>query len=214
MNETRKDNNYYSDGISLWELLHVMWRHAILIVVMAVVLAAGGFGLAKYVLTPQYTSSVQILVNQKHATADGQAYNNQQADIQMINTYKEIITNHQILSEVRHQLANPTKGGQPAYQLSYRKLKKMVNVQTSQNAQVFQVKVKSANARESATIANTVTSVFQKRIKKLMGFSNIKVASRAVAADKPSFPSVVLFTLGGAIIGFFLGTVIAVIKEV
>lgn len=90
----------------------------------------------------------------------------------------------------------------------------MVNVQTSQNAQVFQVKVKSANARESATIANTVTSVFQKRIKKLMGFSNVKVASRAVAADKPSFPSVVLFTLGGAIIGFFLGTVIAVIKEV
>lgn len=214
MNETRtaQKKGYYSDGIRLWQLFKVMKDHAVLIIVMTIIVAIGSFGIARFVIAPQYTASAQILVNQKHATADGQAFNNQQADIQMINTYKGIITNHQILSTAQKQLADPTSG--PTYNLSYRRLKKMVSVQTSENSQLFELKAKAPSAQEAATVANTVTTVFQKRIKGIMGFSNTKVTSRAVVPTKPSFPSVTLFALGGALVGFFLGTVIAVIKEV
>lgn len=216
MNETQTANQkQYDDGsITLWQLLKIMKRHFFLILIMTVLIAGGGFAIAKYALEPQYTSTAQILVNQKDATANGQAFNNQQAAVQMISTYKELITNHQILSSAQKQLAQPEDTDQPAYQLSYKKLKKMVSVRTIQNAQVFELRVKAPNAQEAATIANTVTDTFQNKIKKIMGFNNTKVTSRAIVPTKPSFPNVLLFTLGGALLGLFLGTVVAVFEEV
>lgn len=216
MNETQTANQkQYDDGsITLWQLLRIMKRHFFLILIMTVLIAGGGFAIAKYALEPQYTSTAQILVNQKDATANGQAFNNQQAAVQMISTYKELITNHQILSSAQKQLAQPEDTDQPAYQLSYKKLKKMVSVRTIQNAQVFELRVKAPNAQEAATIANTVTDTFQNKIKKIMGFNNTKVTSRAIVPTKPSFPNVLLFTLGGALLGLFLGTLVAVFEEV
>ena len=216
MNETQTANQkQYDDGsITLWQLLRIMKRHFFLILIMTVLIAGGGFAIAKYALEPQYTSTAQILVNQKDATANGQAFNNQQAAVQMISTYKELITNHQILSSAQKQLAQPEDTDQPAYQLSYKKLKKMVSVRSIQNAQVFELRVKAPNAQEAATIANTVTDTFQNKIKKIMGFNNTKVTSRAIVPTKPSFPNVLLFTLGGALLGLFLGTVVAVFEEV
>lgn len=216
MNETQTANQkQYDDGsITLWQLLRIMKRHFFLILIMTVLIAGGGFAIAKYALEPEYTSTAQILVNQKDATANGQAFNNQQAAVQMISTYKELITNHQILSSAQKQLAQPEDTDQPAYQLSYKKLKKMVSVRTIQNAQVFELRVKAPNAQEAATIANTVTDTFQNKIKKIMGFNNTKVTSRAIVPTKPSFPNVLLFTLGGALLGLFLGTVVAVFEEV
>lgn len=216
MNETQTANQkQYDDGsITLWQLLRIMKRHFFLILIMTVLIAGGGFAIAKYALEPQYTSTAQILVNQKDATANGQAFNNQQAAVQMISTYKELITNHQILSSAQKQLAQPEDTDQPAYQLSYKKLKKMVSVRTIQNAQVFELRVKAPNAQEAATIANTITDTFQNKIKKIMGFNNTKVTSRAIVPTKPSFPNVLLFTLGGALLGLFLGTVVAVFEEV
>lgn len=214
MKETRTANNiYYSEGMSLWRLLDTIKNHYLLIIIMTVVVAAGSFSVSKFALIPQYSSSAQILVNQKNATENGQAFTNQQADIQMINTYKGLITNHQILSAAKDQLANPTDADQPAYRLSYKRLKKMVSVQTSQNSQLFEIKAKARNAQEAAVVANTVTDVFQQRVKNIMGFKNTKVTSRAIVQTKPSFPDVKLFTLGGALLGLFLGVVIAVIKE-
>lgn len=216
MSETRRVNkpNYDNDSISLWQIFEIVKKHFVLVLITTILVAGCSFAVSKYALVPQYTSSTQILVNQKNATANGQAFNNQQADIQMINTYKELITNHQILSDAQKRLANPASSDQTAYKLSYKKLKKMVKVRTIQNAQVFELKVKATDPHEAATIANTVTDVFQKRIKYIMGFNNTKVTSRAVVSSKPSFPNVQLFTLGGALVGFFLGTVIAVFKEV
>lgn len=210
---TTQNNIYYSEGISLWRLLDVIKNNLLLIIIMTVVISAVSFGVAKYALIPQYTSSTQILVNQKNATDNGQAFTNQQADIQMINTYKGLITNHQNLNAARKQLANPIDSDITAYRISYKKLQKMVSVQTTQNSQLFEIRAKSQNAQEAATVANTVTDVFQKRVKNIMGFKNTKVTSRAIVQTKPSFPNIKLFTLGGALLGFFLGIVIAVIKE-
>lgn len=215
VNETRttQNNIYYSEGISLWRLLDVIKNNLLLIIIMTVVISAVSFGVAKYALIPQYTSSSQILVNQKNATDNGQAFTNQQADIQMINTYKGLITNHQNLNAARKRLANPIDSDSTAYRISYKKLQKMVSVQTTQNSQLFEIRAKSQNAQEAATVANTVTDVFQERVKNIMGFKNTKVTSRAIVQTKPSFPNIKLFTLGGALLGFFLGIVIAVIKE-
>lgn len=59
-------------------------------------------------MTPKYTSTTQILVNKKTSN-EGLEYQNQQADVQMISTYKDIITNQVVLKQVQHNLAHPEK---------------------------------------------------------------------------------------------------------
>jgi Capsular polysaccharide biosynthesis protein len=70
-------------------------------------------------MTPKYTATTQLLVNQKNENnANGQAYNNQQADIQVINTYKDIITSPVILKEPKKnwptQLRSFARPSQPS----------------------------------------------------------------------------------------------------
>lgn len=211
--QTTGNGNYANDSMTLLQFFKIIGRHLIMIVVLALLFGGASFSVAKYGLVPTYTASTQILVNQKHASAHGQAFDNQQADVQMINTYKQIITNHRILTISKHKLANPEAEDQTAYNLSYSQLKKMVNVKTSDNSQVFDLNVKAKDPKEAAVIANTVTNVFQKQIKKMMGFNNVTVASRAVSPSHPSFPNVELFTIGGALLGLIVGCVIAVVKE-
>lgn len=198
--------------VYLRELGEMVSRHLIAILVCIVLLGGVGFGLAKFVITPQYSASTQILVNQRHTT-NGQVFDNQQADIQMVNTYKKIITNHQMLNLSRKQLAAPDNSNVPAYQLSMKELKRAVSVKTSQNSQIFILQAKAHNAQESSVIANTVTDVFKHRIKRIMGFDNVTITSRAVTPSKQSFPNVKLFTLGGAILGLLVGVAYAVFRE-
>lgn len=106
--------------IDLHRLMEVCREHAKMFVLWTVVMGIVGFVVAEFVITPQYTASTQILVNQKHNNADGQAYNNQQADIQVINTYKDIITNQVILSKASKQLENPVRVITPAKKAVYR----------------------------------------------------------------------------------------------
>ena len=185
--------------------------------------------MAQFVVVPKYTATTEILVNQKHESNDnGQAYNNQQADIQMINTYKDIITNQVILSKASKQLKNPVKVIKPAqpadgtrklikeaqpavverggksYNLSTAELKEAISVQTQQNSQVFSLQVKTDDPQESAVVANTVANVFKQQIKKIMSVNNVTIVSRASTPDEPSFPNKKLFALAGAVLGLIL----------
>ena len=48
------------------------------------------YGVSEYALVPKYTASTQLLVNRKSTDAN-QAYANQQADINAVTTYKDIM---------------------------------------------------------------------------------------------------------------------------
>src|SRR5699024_6946451 len=68
------------------------------------------FGVAKFVIPPMYSASADLLVNRQHDdTQQGLQYNNQQADVQIINTYKDIITRPIVLNAVAKKLNQPRK---------------------------------------------------------------------------------------------------------
>ncbi len=80
------------------------------------------YGVSEYVLVPKYTASTQLLVNRKSTDAN-QAYANQQADVNAVTTYKDIITSNVILKGASKYLANPVtlvKKATPAKKAVYR----------------------------------------------------------------------------------------------
>ena len=232
MNSSQQTAN---NTIDLHQLMMLCRKHIKMLIIWTLLAGVLGYVVAQFVVVPKYTATTEILVNQKHESNDnGQAYNNQQADIQMINTYKDIITNQVILSKASKQLKNPVhvikpaqkavyrtnadgtrrliKEAQPAvverggksYNLSTADLKKAISVQTQQNSQVFSLQVKTDDPQESAVVANTVANVFKQQIKKIMSVNNVTIVSRASTPDEPSFPNKKLFALAGAVLGLIL----------
>ena len=241
MNSSQQISN---NTIDLHQLMMLCRKHIKMLIIWTLLAGVLGYVVAQFVVVPKYTATTEILVNQKHESNDnGQAYNNQQADIQMINTYKDIITNQVILSKASKQLKNPVhvikpaqkavyrtnadgtrrliKEAQPAvverggksYNLSTADLKKAISVQTQQNSQVFSLQVKTDDPQESAIVANTVANIFKQQIKKIMSVNNVTIVSRASTPDSPSFPNKKLFALAGAVLGLILSFLYILIGE-
>ncbi|ARR37445.1 YveK family protein [Lactobacillus delbrueckii] len=92
--------------IDLRRLFILIRKHIISILIWMIGMGLIAYGVSEYVLVPKYTASTQLLVNRKTADA-GQALNNQQADINAVATYKDIITSNVILKAASKYLANP-----------------------------------------------------------------------------------------------------------
>ncbi|QEA58551.1 capsular biosynthesis protein [Leuconostoc koreense] len=95
--------------LELRQLWQIIRKHFLSIVVMAVIGAAAGFGIAKFVIAPTYSASTSMLVNRSaddtsNATAN---LSDQQADVQLINTYKNLIISSNVLGTVSKELKNP-----------------------------------------------------------------------------------------------------------
>lgn len=222
-------------SLDLRQMFGILRKHILLIVLSMIGFAIIAFGVAEFAMTPQYTSTTQLLVNQKKdASNSDAAYQNQQADVQMISTYKDIITNQVILKQVKQNLANPTKVERPAqkaeystnadgtkrlvkaaqpakvkatgtkYNVSIAELKSAISISNQQNSQVFALSMVTDNPDKSAAVANQVANVFKTKIKNIMSVNNVTIVSRATADDSKTSPKTMLITLIGLIVGLLL----------
>lgn len=108
--------------IDLHRLFILIRKHIISILIWMIGLGLIAYGVSEYVLVPKYTASTQLLVNRKSTDAN-QAYANQQADVNAVTTYKDIITSNVILEGASKYLANPVtlvKKATPAKKAVYR----------------------------------------------------------------------------------------------
>jgi capsular polysaccharide biosynthesis protein len=105
--------------LDLRQMFGILRKHIWFIIISTIGFAIIAFGVAEFAMTPKYTSTTQILVNKKTSN-EGLEFQNQQADVQMISTYKDIITNQVVLKQVQQNLAHPEKVVRKATKAVYR----------------------------------------------------------------------------------------------
>ena len=229
--------------IDLTQLLRLCRRHIWALILWSVGLALVGWGIANFVISPKYSSSAQILVNQKNGRNDpNAAYAAQQANMQLVTTYKDIITSHVILQDASDRLANPVRvvkkakpakyrttddgrkvlvrKAQPvvierdgkAYSVSASQLAKNISVATQQQSQVFSVSAKADTPEKAKAEANAVARSFRDQIPNIMNINNVTIVAPATNGVQ-SFPNVKLFTLAGFVIGLVLTFAVIMIRE-
>lgn len=229
--------------IDLTQLLQLCRRHIWALILWSVGLALVGWGIANFVISPKYTSSAQILVNQKSNKNDpNTAYITQQANMQLVNTYKDIVTSHVILQDASDRLANPVRvvkkakpakyrtnadgrrvlvrKAQPAvierdgksYSVSASQLAKDISVNTQQQSQVFSVSATADTPEKAKAEANAVARSFRDQIPNIMNIDNVTIVAPATNGVQSS-PNVKLFTLAGFVIGLVLTFAMILIRE-
>lgn len=108
--------------IDLRRLFVLIRKHIVSILIWMIGLGLIAYGVSEYVLVPKYTASTHLLVNSKSTDAN-QAYANQQADVNAVTTYKDIITSNVIFKGASKYLANPVtlvKKATPAKKAVYK----------------------------------------------------------------------------------------------
>ena len=229
--------------IDITQLLQLCRRHIWALILWSVGLALVGWGIANFVISPKYSSSAQILVNQKSNKNDpNAAYTTQQANMQLVSTYKDIITSHVILQDASDRLANPVKvvkkakpakyrttddgrkvlvrKAQPAvierdgkaYSVSTSQLAKNISVATQQQSQVFSVSAKADTPEKAKAEANAVARSFRDQIPNIMNINNVTIVAPATNGVQSS-PNVKMFTLAGFVIGLVLTFAVILIRE-
>ncbi|MGK4165291.1 Wzz/FepE/Etk N-terminal domain-containing protein [Ligilactobacillus salivarius] len=201
---SRKDDETIID---LRHLIIVLKNNMISIIIWAVLGLIISLGSVFLFVEPKYSSSIDILVNQKASNEQVQ-YTTQQADLQAINTYKDILTKPIILTPVLNEVKRTDN-----YQGNINTLENSIKVSNQTNSQVVTVTVTDKNAYVAADIANTVGKIFAKKVKKMMQVDNVTIVSKAKVNNSPVSPNKKLFTLAGVIIGAFVGVAIVFIKE-
>ena len=239
----KQEQKQTDNTIDLTQLLQLCRRHIWALILWSVGLALVGWGIANFVISPKYSSSAQILVNQKSNKNDpNAAYNTQQANMQLVNTYKDIVISHVILKNASDRLANPVRvvkkakpakykttddgrkvlvrKAQPAvierdgkaYSVSASQLAKNISVATQQQSQVFSVSAKADTPEKAKAEANAVARSFRDQIPNIMNINNVTIVAPATNGVQSS-PNVKLFTLAGFVIGLVLTFAVIMIRE-
>lgn len=95
--------------IDFSQLWNVFKRSFIAMIILGIFgMAAAYFG-AKALIAPKYESDTSLLVNRKQDNDSNMQLNAQQADIQIINTYKDIITRPVVLETAANDLTSPQR---------------------------------------------------------------------------------------------------------
>jgi len=195
------------ETISLKELFDTLKkRWAIILSTLLVATIISGI-VSYFVITPEYKSSTQILVSQQNQE-DVSLYgsNAVQTNIQLINTYPDIIKSGTILEKVKEELK---------LDMSVSALASKINVATNQGSLIMTVSVTDTNPKKALQIANKIAEVFKKENEKLMKVDNVSILSLADDQENqsPISPNPPLNITIAAVVGLLIGIGLAFLLE-
>ncbi|MER2295060.1 MAG: Wzz/FepE/Etk N-terminal domain-containing protein [Desemzia incerta] len=192
------------EEISLVEVLEVIKKRFAMILSLGLVSLIIASVFTFFIATPKYSATTQILVNRTTESAEGIQLNDINTNVQMINTYKDIIKGPVILDQVSQNLNTD---------LTTNELSEKIEINTQEDSQVFSLTVTDEDPYVSAEIANSVAGIFQDEIGNIMNVDNVTIISEAMPNIEQVSPNNVLNMIIGIFIGVVLGVGTAFILE-
>ncbi len=182
---------------------HKAW----LVAVVGVLAAAIGFVLSYFLITPKYSASIMIYVdNVSSGITDGNLSSSQLTAAQsLVKTYGVFLDNETTFEAVRDQLE---KEGKPiSEEITYRDFSDMIKSAAENDTEVMRVTVTCDDPDLAADIANAIFPVLETRIAEIIEGASVRQVQKAIPNYEQVSPSVVRYT----ILGFVIGALVSVL---
>lgn len=192
------------EEISLVELFEVLRKRLSMIISLSLIGLILAATFTFFIATPSYSATTQLLVNQTTKNTEGIQLSDVTTNVQMINTYRDIIKGPVILEEVVQTLKLDTTASELSNQIA---------VVTQDNSQVFSLSVTGENPYTASDIANTTASIFKEEVGNIMNVENVTIISESVPNTNPVSPNNLLNMVIGLLLGTMLGVGSAFLLE-
>lgn len=205
-NENSNKQEYY-----VVDFLHIargVWHRIWWVIISGILAGVIGFSYATFFITPQYSSSVMLYVNNSSLlgnTTFSISSSELTAAQGLVKTYTVILKNRTTLNQVIE------KSG---LDYSYEQLYHMIDASSVNETEVLKVKVTADDPYEAATLANAIADVLPKRISDIIEKSSMKIVDLAVVDTQKVSPSITKYTEVGAMLGAFVALVILVVVAI
>lgn len=199
------------ETVSLREIFDILKKHfSTILISMFAGLALAGV-VTFFIMTPQYSSRAQMIVAQPQNNDPNQNLNDVNYNLQMLNTYKDIIKEGDSLATtVQKRLSSEYD-----LKMSTSEIKNSMEVEQSENSQMFSIVATGSSSANAEHIANTAAEVFQETVKDVLtNVDKITIVSRASASPKPVSPNNKLNLAIGLVLGVMVGVGLSFLFEV
>lgn len=200
-----------SRELDLRDIFRIIQKR-IWLIALIVVLVCSLVGVYSIIIKkPVFEASTKIVVNQTptKSSINQLDLNEINTNIQLINTYKEVIKTPAILDQVVDSY--------PEFKLTTEGLSRMVNVSSVNNTQVMTVVVRDTSYVKAAEIANAISKVFQKEIPSIFNVQNVSILNEAktepVVRPQPVEPNLLLNMVIGFVVSLMLGIGLSFVLE-
>lgn len=185
------------ETIDLSKLIMILKKNLKYLIILPIAFLVLSMVITFIVMTPKYSASTQVLVNKKERN-DQMMAQEVQSNLQLVNTYTEIIKSPRILDEVSENLKK---------EYSSEEISNMLTVSNQSESQILNISVENKNRETASDIANEIATVFNKDINKIMNVDNVSILSKADDNGNKVSPKPLI----NAVVGIFLGVIIALI---
>ena len=195
------NNNNPEIEIDLLKLIAALWRKALVIILIAILMASFAFAGTLLFITPKYQAKASMYVNNSSFSLGLERFSISASELSasnsLVNTYIFILKSRTTLEEVI------SKAGLP---YSSSRLSGMISAESVTNTAAFNVTVTSSSPTEAELIANTIAQILPDRIAEIVDGSSVRIVDYAIVPAHRSSPS---FTRN-TVIGFLAGALLAV----
>ena len=188
------ENEAY-ETIDLLEVLNAVRQHILAIILTTLVLAAAGFGVSKFLMTPMYQASALMIVNTRQDITSNVTSDQINSATKLVSTYSIILKSDTVLNQVIQNLG---------LSLDYQHLAERVTVSAVDDTQVMKVTVTSDNPEWARQVCEQITQISPDVILEAVEAGSVKVISNASISPEPVSPNVSRNTALGAVAGLVI----------
>jgi capsular polysaccharide biosynthesis protein len=197
--------DYKSDEVTidLMELVTQLWRHLPILLLSAILGAALGFGVSKFVLTPEYEATALMIVNTRQDTSANVTSDQINSATKLVETYSIIIKSDTVLQQVIDNLH---------LNMTYAQLSEKVSVAAVNSTQVMKVTVVDPSVSTAKAICEQITLLAPDLIVESVEAGSVKVISQAKGNADPVSPNVMRNTVVACLVAFMLCAGVIIVR--
>jgi len=188
--------------VDLAYIAKAIWQKIWVVAVVSLILAAIGFSLAAFVITPTYSASVMLYVNNSSFTMGDLGFSISSSELtaaqSLAKTYTVLLKNRTTLERLIDETG---------VDYTWEDVYEMIESGPVNETEVMSVTVTCEDPYEAEKIANGIALVLPQRVAEIVEGASMEVVDSAIADTEKVGPSITMFT----IVGFLLGAILSVV---
>ena len=201
MEKQDKNKEYYT--IDLVHIFKSLWQRIWIVILAGVIAATIGFGVSAFAISPTYSSSIMLYVNNSSFSIGKSNFSISASEItaaqSLVKTYGEILNNRTTLERVIEK-AN--------VDYSASQLSAMIVSEPSNETEIMKVTVTCGNPYEASKIANCIAEVLPIRISEIIDGASMGVVDYATVNRSKVAPNITNYTAIGLVLGVLLSVMV------